>query len=335
MKPKRLAIIPMSILMVVIAAGQTGRMGRGRGPHGMMMGTLPQAMSSEANPATPAKVDLGRMLFYDGRLSKDGTVSCNSCHDLEKYGVDGRQFSLGVGGQKGGRNSPTVYNAAGQVLQFWDGRAGTVEDQAKGPVLNPVEMAMSSASDVEEKLRSVPAYVTAFEKAFPGEPDPVSFENMALAIGAFERGLVTPSRWDRFLAGDRSVLTDIEFAGHREFMRVGCAGCHNGPFIGGGSLQKAGVRKLWPVTSDRGREAVTKSEADRLKFKVPVLRNVAKTAPYFHDGSVGDLDEAVRRMAEYQLDVSLKPDQVRLIVAWLDTLTGEIPRDYIRKPDLP
>ena len=334
MKPKSLILFAIPVVTIAIAAGQTGRMGQGRGPHGMM-GTLPQAVASENNPATPAKVDLGRMLFYDPRLSRDATVSCNSCHDLEHYGVDGRQFSLGVGGQKGGRNSPTVYNAAGQVLQFWDGRAATVEDQAKGPVLNPVEMAMASPGDVEATLRAIPGYVQAFEKAFPGQDQPVTFDNMALAIGVFERGLVTPSRWDRFLAGDRRALSDVEFAGHREFMQAGCAGCHNGPFVGGRSLQKAGVIKAWPVTSDPGRETVTKAETDHMTFKVPMLRNVAKTSPYFHDGSVGQLDEAVRQMAEYQLGASLRPDQVRGIVAWLNTLTGEIPRDYIRKPDLP
>ena len=336
MKRNFFAILSISVLALITAAlAQTGRMGRGTGPHGMMMGTLPPAISSTTNPASPARIDLGRMLFYDTRLSKDGTVSCNSCHDLENYGVDGRQFSLGVGGQKGGRNSPTVYNAAGQVLQFWDGRATTVEEQAKGPVLNPVEMAMASPGQVEERLRSVPAYAAAFRKAFPEQTDPLTFDNVAMAIGAFERGLVTPSRWDRFLAGDRSALSDLEFAGHREFMRTGCANCHNGPFVGGGSLQKAGVRKPWPVTSDLGREVVTKSETDRLTFKVPILRNVAKTAPYFHDGSVGQLDQAVSRMAEYQLGVHLTTDQVALIMAWLDTLTGQIPRDYIRKPDLP
>ena len=334
MKPKSLVIL-FTVTLVVVAAAQMVPMGRGRGGHGMMMGTLPQTMASESNPVTPAKVDLGRMLFYDGRLSRDGTVSCNSCHDLANYGVDGQQFSLGVGGQKGGRNSPTVYNAAGQVLQFWDGRAATVEEQAKGPVLNPVEMAMASPGEVEGALRSIPAYVAAFEKAFPGQRQPVTFENIALAIGAFERGLVTPSRWDRFLSGDTTAISSYEFAGHRQFMHAGCASCHNGPLVGGGSLQKLGVMRPWPVVSDAGREAVTKAETDRMVFKVPLLRNVAKTAPYFHDGSVGKLDDAVRRMGEYQLGAQLNPDEVRQIVAWLNTLTGEIPRDYIRKPELP
>ncbi len=335
MKLQFVLLPPILVLMSLAAAAQPGRRGQGRGTHGMMMGSLPQTIASEANPATPAKIDLGRMLFYDGRLSKDGTVSCNSCHDLENYGVDGRQFSIGVGGKKGGRNSPTVYNAAGQVVQFWDGRAETVEDQAKGPVLNAVEMAMTSPAEVEQTLRAIPGYVTAFRRAFPGQNQPLTFDNVALAIGAFERGLVTPSRWDRFLAGDNRAISDSELAGHREFMRDGCAGCHNGPFVGGGSLQKLGAARPWPVTADRGREVVTKAETDRMIFKVPVLRNVAKTGPYFHDGSVAQLPEAVQRMAEYQLGTNLDPNRVGLIVAWLNALTGEIPRDYIQKPDLP
>lgn len=314
-------------------AAQMGQMGQG--PHGRMMGVLPKVMESPANPITPAKVDLGRQLFYDGRLSQDGTVSCNSCHNLASYGVDGRRVSLGVGGRPGGRNSPTVYHAAGQIVQFWDGHAGTVEEQAKGPVLNPVEMTMSSPAEVEGRLRSIPGYVAAFQRAFPGEAEPVTFDNMALAIGAFERGLVTPSRWDRFLQGDRRALTQDEFAGHHEFMHNGCASCHNGAYVGGRSLQKLGAVQPWPNTADTGRESVTKAETDRLVFKVPTLRNVAKTAPYFHDGSVATLPEAIRLMGRHQLGATLDDGQVRRIAAWLNSLTGEIPQDYIRKPELP
>lgn len=334
----------MKLLIVVLATVSAfaqqgpapGRGQMGRGPMGgHMMGSLPAAMPSAANPTTPEKIALGRMLFYDARLSKDNTVSCNSCHNLEKYGVDGLRFSLGVNGQKGGRNSPTVYHAAGQVLQFWDGRSPDVEEQAKGPVLNPVEMAMTSPAEVEAKLRAVPGYARLFAEAFPDQKQPVTFDNMALAIGVFERGLTTPSRWDRFLAGDRSALTEQEFSGHHEFMHSGCATCHNGPFVGGRSLQKLGAVKAWPEGSDNGRESVTKSRTDSMVFKVPTLRNVAQTAPYFHDGSVARLDEAVRRMAEHQLGQKLSERQVSQIVAWLNTLTGEIPREYIRKPVLP
>lgn len=333
----RLSILALSAVMLLAQRGPgPGKGQRGHGPMGAhMMGPLPATMPSAANPITAEKVELGRVLFYDPRLSKNNTVSCNSCHDLQRYGVDGLRFSVGVGGQVGSRNSPTVYHAAGEVLQFWDGRAANVEEQAKGPILNPVEMAMSSPSEVEAKLRAVPGYMTLFAKAFPGQRQLVTFDNIALAIGAFERGLVSPSRWDRFLAGDTAALTSEEFAGHHEFMHAGCVNCHNGPYVGGQSLQKLGVAKAWPAGGDIGREAFTKAPTDHLVFKVPTLRNVARTGPYFHDGSVEKLDDAVRRMATYQLGVQLTGLQVSQIVAWLNSLTGEIPREYIRKPVLP
>lgn len=320
----------------VMFAQSMGRHGRhGGGPHGRMMGTLPDVMTSEKNEVTAAKIDLGRMLFYDPRLSKAGDVSCNSCHDLQNYGVDGKPVSTGHTGLKGNRNSPTVYHAAGHLAQFWDGRALDVEEQAKGPVLNPVEMAMGSDREVAERLRAIPGYVVAFRRAFPDAAEPVTFDNMALAIGAFERKLVTPSRWDRFLAGDRTALTAEEMNGHHEFMHSGCATCHNGPYVGGRMFQKLGVEKAWPATSDAGRFQVTHAAADRMVFKVPSLRNVEKTSPYFHDGSVGTLDEAVRLMGEYQLQAKLDSAQVHGIVVWLRSLTGEIPREYVRAPKLP
>lgn len=329
----------ITLLAGIAALALTAQMGRHgggpKGPHGRMMGTLPKQIESDRNPSTPAKVALGRTLFYDPRLSKDGSTSCNSCHDLNNYGVDGKPVSTGVTGQKGGRNSPTVYNAAGHVLQFWDGRAADVEEQAKGPVLNPVEMAMADGAEVASKLRAIPGYLKMFAKAFPEAQEPVTFDNMALAIGAFERGLVTPSRWDKFLAGDRNAITGEEFAGHHEFMHGGCAQCHNGPYVGGGSLQKAGVKVPWPSQSDPGRIAVTKTETDRMVFKVPSLRNVAKTGPYFHDGSVAELEKAVEMMAKHQLGTALDGTQKKQIVAWLNSLTGELPKDYIKAPKLP
>ncbi|MBM3737899.1 MAG: cytochrome-c peroxidase [Acidobacteria bacterium] len=324
------------LLFAATSAALTAQPGPGpHGPHGRMMGTLPNEMTSEANPLTPAKIDLGRMLFYDPRLSKDGTVSCNSCHALDNYGADGTPVSTGHQGLKGTRNSPTVYNAAGHILQFWDGRAASVEEQAKGPVLNPVEMAMPSPEAAEARLRAIPGYVRLFQQAFPDSPEPVTFDNMAKAIGAFERRLVTPSRWDRFLSGDRRAITDQEFSGHHEFMHAGCAQCHNGPYVGGGSLQKAGKVKPWPVSADLGRMGVTKAETDRMVFKVPSLRNAAKTAPYFHDGSAADLSEAIRMMGIHQLGITLDPAQVRAIRTWLGSLTGDIPKDYVRPPQLP
>ncbi len=301
--------------------------------HGRMMGSLPQWMGKE--PAPEPVVKLGRMLFYEPRLSAAGDVSCNSCHDLERYGVDGLPVSTGHKGQKGTRNSPSVYHAAGHVAQFWDGRAPNVEEQAKGPVLNPVEMAMGSEQEVVARLKAIPGYARYFAAAFPGQAEPMTFDNVARAIGAFERGLVTPSRWDRFLKGDRGAITREEWQGHHEFMHNGCASCHNGPYIGGASLQKVGREKPWPVQTDAGRMAVSKLETDRMVFKVPSLRNVEKTGPYFHDGKVASLPEAVRMMGRHQLGIELEERQIRDIVSWLESLTGVIPKEYVARPQLP
>jgi cytochrome c peroxidase len=330
-------LIPLSIVLAV------GMHLASCGPKAVVVDTaqlkmfkaLPDAVESQKNPSTEAKVTLGRMLYYDPRLSTNQDVSCNSCHDLAKYGVDGQPVSDGTKGQKGTRNAPTVYNAAGHFVQFWDGRAPDVEEQAKGPVMNPVEMAMSSDKAVVAVLKSMPEYVVAFKKAFPEDKDPVTFENTARAIGVFERRLVTPSRWDRFLNGDRAALTNAEKAGFNKFMEVGCQACHAGTYLGGEVYQKLGVVQPYPDTSDAGREAVTKQESDRMVFKVPSLRNADKTAPYFHNGKVTTLGEAVKEMGEYQLGKQLKDDEVASIVTFLKTLTGEIPAEYIKPPELP
>lgn len=290
---------------------------------------LPAAMESPANPLTAAKVDLGRALYYDTRLSRDRDLSCNSCHDLKAYGVDGRQFSVGTAKQLGGRNAPTVYNAALHLAQFWDGRAPTVEEQAKGPVLNPVEMAMPSGDAVIARLRAAPAYREAFRKAFPGQANPINYDNVGLAIGAFERRLVTPARWDRFLQGDTAALTPAEQRGFNTFTATGCQACHNGALLGGTMYMKIGVVQPWPDRSDVGRVAITHQPSDSLVFKVPSLRNVAHTAPYFHRGSVATLREAATLMARHQLGKDLSEQQAGEIVAFLDALTGEIPVSYI------
>jgi cytochrome c peroxidase len=296
---------------------------------------LPASMDSAKNPATEAKLLLGRMLYHEPRLSKSQTISCNSCHMLDKYGVDNKPTSDGHRGLKGDRNSPTVYNAAIHVAQFWDGRSPDVEDQAKGPVLNPVEMAMPSEKVIVEVLKSMPEYVDLFGKAFPGEADPVNFNNFALAVGAFERKLVTPSRWDRFLAGDANALTPAEKAGLKAFLDTGCATCHNGVGVGGHMYQKLGLAKAWPDQSDLGRHAVTKAEKDKLYFKVPSLRNIDKTGPYYHHGKIAGLDEAVATMADYELGKTLDANTVGSIVTFLKALTGELPRDLIEAPVLP
>lgn len=296
---------------------------------------LPKQITSPDNPITEAKVSLGRMLYYDTRLSKNHDISCNSCHALDKYGVDGQAVSTGHRGQKGGRSAPSVYHAAGHIAQFWDGRAKDVEEQAKGPILNPIEMAMPSAEAVIKVLQSIPGYVENFRKAFPDDSDPVTYDNLGKAIGAFERGLVTPAPFDRFLAGEENALTDEEKRGLNTFVDVGCTDCHRGTYLGGKMYEELGAIESWPNQKDQGRYEVSKDEADKMVFKVQSLRNIAKTGPYFHDGSVKTLEEAVTMMAWHQLGQELAGDQVRSIVAFLNALTGEIPTDYIKEPQLP
>ncbi len=296
---------------------------------------LPDVMADARNPLTEAKVALGRMLYYEPRLSKNHDVSCNRCHPLDEYGADRQPVSDGHRKQLGTRNSPTVYNAAGHFVQFWDGRAATIEEQAKGPVMNPVEMAMPSEKAAVAVLKSMPEYVTAFRQAFPRQKDPVTYHNMANAIGAFERKLVTPSRWDKFLKGDKAALSDAEKAGFNQFVEVGCNMCHLGVYVGANSFQKLGLVKPWTHAKDLGRYAVSKQEADKLVFKVPSLRNIDQTAPYYHDGSVKTLDEAVRLMAEHQNGRPVTKPEIASVVTWLKTLTGPIPQEYIRPPVLP
>ncbi len=296
---------------------------------------VPAAMESAANPVTEEKVVLGRMLYYDPRLSKGQDVSCNTCHPLDRYGADAEAVTPGHKGLKGNRNAPTVYNAAGHFVQFWDGRAADVEEQAKGPVLNPVEMAMPGEKHVVMVLKSMPEYVDAFKKAFPGEKDPVTYDNMAKAIGAFERRLVTASRWDKFLQGEATALSEEETAGFNKYLELGCQACHSGPYVGGSTYQKLGLVKPWPNQTDLGRYGVTKQDGDRFLFKVPSLRNIEKTGPYYHDGSVATLEAAVERMAEFQLGKKPPAAEIASVVAWLKSLTGDLPADYIKEPVLP
>lgn len=296
---------------------------------------LPKRIEDPAKPASKEKIDLGRMLWYDTRFSIGQDISCNSCHLLDNYGVDGKKTSPGHKKKLGNRNSPTVYNAAGHSAQFWDYRAQTVEEQARMPVLNPVEMAMPNKEHVIEVLKSIPGYVEAFKKAFPGEEDPVNFENFGNAIGAFERGLVTPSPWDKFLAGDKNAITPEQRAGFTEFVAAGCTTCHLGPHLGALAPNKLGLLIPWPNQNDKGRFEVTKNPNDMMFFKVPSLRNITKTAPYFHDGSVESLEEAVKLMAYHQSGKKLTDEQAKSIVKFLECLTGELPTEYIKKPVLP
>jgi len=299
-----------------------------------ILGSLPDEAVSEANPVTEAKITLGRMLYYDPRFSKSQQISCNSCHGLTTSGVDGEPTSKGHLDQRGARNAPTVYNAAFHFAQFWDGRAADVEAQAKGPVMNPIEMAMPDEATVLAVIRSIPGYPPLFEAAFPGEKDPITLDNFARAIGAFERRLVTSDRFDAFLEGNDEAMSDTEVAGLETFLDTGCTACHMGPTIGGTLYQKLGLVEPYP-TKDSGRFEVTQNEADRQFFKVPSLRNVEKTGPWFHDGSIKSLDDAIRIMARHQLGKQLDAAQIASIHAFLATLTGSADAAYIAMPELP
>ncbi len=294
----------------------------------------PLPRSADLPGTNPDRVALGKMLYFDARLSKNHDVSCNSCHKLDAFGVDGTPTSVGHKQQHGTRNSPTVLNAAIEFRQFWDGRAATVEDQATGPMQNPVEMA-SDDKLVVATVSSMPEYVTRFAKAFPDEKAPITMKNVGIAIGAFERKLLTPGRLDKYLEGDHSAMTEPELLGAQKFVQTGCTTCHMGPGVGGSMYQKAGLVHPWPNQKDQGRYEDTKNDADRMMFKVPSLRNVAKTAPYFSDGSVASLDEAVHMMAHYQLGKELSPKDVKSIVTFLDVLTAAPPPDLVAPPTLP
>ena len=274
------------------------------------------------------KVVLGNLLYHDTRLSADNTVSCASCHGLDTGGVDNKQYSEGVGGQLGGVNAPTVYNAAYNFVQFWDGRAGTLAEQAAGPPLNPVEMACESFDQIISKLAEDKNFVVAFNEVYP---DGLNEKNITNAIQEFEKTLLTPnSRFDRYLKGQKDAITADEIAGYDLFKKYDCATCHVGEILGGQSYELIGVqhdyfadRQAEMTEEDNGRFKQTKAERDRHRFKVPGLRNIELTAPYFHDGSMATMDDAVRAMAKYQLGIDLPQPEVDKIVAFLRTLTGE------------
>lgn len=294
----------------------------------ILFGSLPAAMPG-AEGDTPARVALGRKLFFDPRLSVNGAQACADCHHLEgtgRSGADDRPRSIGALGRKGVRNAPTVLDAGFLPTQFWDGRAATLEEQAERPILDPDEMAMPDAAAVARALGAEPAHGPAFAAAFPGEPAPVSLRNAARALAAFERTLRTRTRLDRFLDGDLAALDDAELRGMQLFWVDGCLSCHNGPTLGGRVYHRMGLVKPYP-SGDPGRFAVTHRERDRGVFRVAPLRNVPATAPYFHDGSAATLEEAVRKMAWHQLGKELAADEVWAIAAFLGTLRDEGTRD--------
>ena len=294
-----------------------------------IFGELPKQAVNPENEITEAKVILGKTLYYDNRLSKDQTQSCNTCHNLETYGVDNNSFSLGDDTKTfGGRNSPTVLNAALHVAQFWDGREPDVEAQAGGPILNPAEMNIPSEQFLIDRLTKVEEYTPLFADAFPGEETPLTYDNIKKAIGAFERTLITPSRFDDFLNGDATALNEQEQKGLETYISVGCITCHSGNNLGGTMFQKFGLFADYaPLTNskkiDFGKFDLTQNEADKFIFKVPSLRNIEKTNPYFHDGSVADLKEAVQIMAKTELNKELSEEELGDIVAYLNSLTSD------------
>lgn len=286
-------------------------------------------------PKTPqqeAKIELGKMLWFDPRLSLSGKVSCNTCHDLSTNGADTKPLSIGYAGRKGTVNSPTVFNAEKQIAQFWDGRAKTLAEQATGPITNPLEMAMTPEL-AEGVIRSIPGYRPYFEKAF-GSKNP-TFSEIAEALAAFETTLTTPNApFERYLKGDKNALTQQQIDGLKLFRRSGCIRCHSENLLGGTSFQKVGsVRPYVTDNSSKGRMDVSGKPWDEMMFKVPTLLNVERTAPYFHDGAVKTLPDAVKKMADIQLDMNLSEKQVEEIVAFLESLNGELPK--IEKPTLP
>lgn len=299
-----------------------------------IFGTLPDEATPKDYEMTEELIDLGRMLYFEPRISATGNMSCNTCHGLNNYGMDGLRFSFGHTGNPVGRNSPTVYNAALHVAQFWDGRAATVEEQAKGPILASGEMGMPSGDRVVEVLKSIPGYMPHFQAAFPGDSDPITYDHVGQAIGAFERRLMTPGRFDEFLAGDQTALTEREKEGLALFIQTGCTACHYGPALGGNSYATLGAQEPY-TTNDLGRYAVTGKETDKYVFKVPSLRNVAVTGPYLHDGSIPTLESMVQLMVRHQLGKQLSSDDVDTMVIFLRSLTGELPAEYTAAPVLP
>ncbi len=299
---------------------------------GVMAANEPIQPIKAVTPENPDMVELGKMLFFDPRLSKSGFISCNSCHNLSMGGTDNITTSIGHKWQEGPINSPTVLNSSMSLAQFWDGRAKDLKEQAAGPIANPKEMA--SAHDLTAKvIASIPQYRERFKKVFGSEE--VTIDRITTAIAQFEEILVTPgSRFDKWLEGDKNALNQEELEGYNLFKSSGCVQCHNGPAVGGSSYQKIGVFKPYETKNPAtGRMDVTGNEADRHVFKVPTLRNIELTYPYFHDGGAATLEQAVETMGRLQLNREFNKDEVSKIVAFLKTLTGDQPD--IKLPILP
>ena len=277
-------------------------------------------------------VDLGKLLYFDKRLSIDNSISCNSCHDLKNYGVDGKRYSEGVNGHLTTRNSPTTLNAFMHAWQFWDGRVDTVEEQAKGPILAEGEMGMMTAQAIEKKIAAIKGYQNLFNEIFSKQESSVTLDNITKAIGAFERTLLSPSRFDDFQEGDDNALTKDEIRGMQKFQDYTCFQCHYEPLVGGYSMRKLGIMEPWKDQSDLGVYEWSRVEDQKMEFKVPSLRNVAKTAPYFHDGSVPTLREAIQLMGKHQLGRDISDEDADSITVFLNALTGILDPNIAEAP---
>lgn len=326
-------------LAIALSAGES----RAQGANWAAYILPDKAPVPQDNPMSAAKAALGKQLYFDTRLSSTGTVSCNSCHNVQKGGEDNRATSLGVNGKTGDRSAPTVWNAAFLSTQFWDGRAQSLEEQAKGPMVNPVEMGNANHDVVVKRLKQVPGYTRQFKAVFGG-PDPLNIDNVAKAIAAYERTLVTVnSPFDRYVKGEKKALTPAAKRGMELVQKVGCTSCHTGPNFAGPAMAagqgffmpfpryESAYAAKYRLKDDAGRFKVTKQEADRHMWRVPTWRNVALTAPYFHNGSVKTLEEAVRVMGKTQLNKSLSEPEVKDIVAFLSSLTGSFPKQTAPK----
>ena len=317
----------LNFYMVILSVLGFGALAQHRGQAGLDMAEVRETFSSLPESDIDKEkyrdlINLGEKLYFEKRLSVNNQMSCNTCHRVDKFGVDNEATSPGHEGKRGDRNSPTTFNSSLHLAQFWDGRAKDVEEQALGPILNPVEMGMKSEKEVVDKIKNTKGYLEAFKIAFPEQKDALTYKNIGVAIGAYEKTLITPSRFDKFLNGDLNALNMQEKRGLKKFMHKGCISCHSGPLLGGNDYQLLGAVNEYE-THDLGRYNVTKNEDDKKVFKVPSLRNIMKTGPYFHDGSVKTIDEAIKLMAYHQLDENVGPGFIEDVKAFFNSLTTE------------
>ena len=325
-----------AILLSTAAAEDAALLKRAQG----IFQPLPKDLASAEFPITKERVELGHSLFFDPRLTTDGNVSCSTCHQPAFFGTDARARAIGVKQRPHPRNTPTVLNAGALNIIHWRGDRDSLEDQAAKALTSPITSGQPDEKAVIDRLLHISGYAPLFRAAFPDEPQSMTLQNIAKAISAYERSLQTPSQFDAYLAGNQAALPPAARAGLAKFINTGCVACHNGVGVGGGMFQKFGVvEDYWKATGsdpiDQGRAEVTKDPADLYVFRVASLRNVAMTPPYFHDGSVATLPEAVRVMARVQLGVVLGDSDVREIVAFLESLTGKVPTDFATVPTLP